>query len=217
MVDLKKCIKCELFKENIDFRNNKKKCIECDNKQAKQWKSNNKQKIKIYNIKYRKENAVSIKKQEKQYRTAHKNILNIKNNIREKERHKNDPMFKLRHYISIRVGGALKSNRGSKHGKSILQYLSYTIDDLKSHIESKFEPWMNWNNRGKYNIKTWNNDDQLTWTWQLDHIIPHSIFNYSSMEDEAFKKCWALENLRPLSAKQNIIDGNRRSRYIDLK
>jgi len=30
------------------------------------------------------------------------------------------------------------------------------------------------------------------------------------MEDENFKKCWALENLRPLSAKQNIIEGNRR-------
>lgn len=29
------------------------------------------------------------------------------------------------------------------------------------------------------------------------------------MEDEEFKKCWALSNLRPYSAKQNIIDGAR--------
>lgn len=29
------------------------------------------------------------------------------------------------------------------------------------------------------------------------------------MEDENFKKCWALSNLRPLSAKQNVLDGNR--------
>ena len=29
------------------------------------------------------------------------------------------------------------------------------------------------------------------------------------MEDDNFKKCWALENLRPLSAKQNIVDGVR--------
>jgi hypothetical protein len=31
------------------------------------------------------------------------------------------------------------------------------------------------------------------------------------MVDEEFKKCWALSNLRPLSAKQNILDGNRRN------
>jgi hypothetical protein len=29
------------------------------------------------------------------------------------------------------------------------------------------------------------------------------------MEDQAFLDCWALSNLRPYSAKQNIIDGNR--------
>lgn len=29
------------------------------------------------------------------------------------------------------------------------------------------------------------------------------------MEDDNFKRCWALENLRPYSAKQNIIDGAR--------
>jgi len=30
------------------------------------------------------------------------------------------------------------------------------------------------------------------------------------MEDENFKKCWSLDNLRPLSAKINILDGNKR-------
>jgi hypothetical protein len=33
------------------------------------------------------------------------------------------------------------------------------------------------------------------------------------MDDENFKKCWALENLRPYSAKQNIIDGVTRVRH----
>lgn len=33
------------------------------------------------------------------------------------------------------------------------------------------------------------------------------------MEDENLKKAWALENLRPLSAKQNQIDGSRRTRH----
>jgi hypothetical protein len=48
--------------------------------------------------------------------------------------------------------------------------------------------------------------------WNLDHIIPQSDLPFVSMEEENFKKCWALINLRPYSAKQNLIDGNRRNR-----
>lgn len=46
--------------------------------------------------------------------------------------------------------------------------------------------------------------------WQLGDIIPQSIFPYITMDCEEFRKCWDLSNLRPLSAKQNILDGNRR-------
>lgn len=49
--------------------------------------------------------------------------------------------------------------------------------------------------------------------WQLDHIIPHSEFKYISVENEVFKKCWALENLRPYSAKQNLLDGVNKTRH----
>lgn len=72
---------------------------------------------------------------------------------------------------------------------------------------------MNWNNHGKYDSKTWDDNDSSTWTWQLDHIIPHSDLPYQSMTDENFLKCWALDNLRPLSSKQNLIDGTTRARH----
>ena len=49
--------------------------------------------------------------------------------------------------------------------------------------------------------------------WHIDHIIPQSLLPYSSMEDDNFKKCWALSNLRPLSAKQNLLDGANRIRH----
>lgn len=67
---------------------------------------------------------------------------------------------------------------------------------------------MTWESRGRYNSKTW--------TWQIDHIIPHSTFKYTSMVDENFQKCWSLKNLRPLNAKQNYLDGIRRVRYHKL-
>ena len=84
------------------------------------------------------------------------------------------------------------------------------MNDLKNHIENQFELWMNWENHGIYNKNMWNDNDPQTWTWQIDHIIPHSTFKYTSMEDQTFKDCWDRSNLRPLSAKQNIKDGNRR-------
>jgi hypothetical protein len=122
-----------------------------------------------------------------------------------------DPNYRLRLNISDAVRSALKRHNYSKHGESILKYIPYSIQELRDSLEKQFESWMNWNNHGIYRSETWDDNDPATWTWQIDHIIPHSTFEYSSMEDEEFKECWALNNLRPLSAKQNIIDGNRRN------
>jgi len=119
----------------------------------------------------------------------------------------------LKESISDAVRFAISKSNGKKGGKILLKYLGYSINDLKFHIESQFEKWMNWNNRGKYNPKEWKDDDSTTWKWQLDHIIPQAILPYASMEDENFKKCWDLKNLRPYSAKQNVIDGANRIRH----
>lgn len=96
--------------------------------------------------------------------------------------------------------------------RTCIKYLPYTIQELKQHLENQFEPWMNWNNHGKY-TKNWNDQDSATWTWQIDHIIPSSTLPYTNMEEENFKKCWSLENLRPYSAKLNTIDGATRKRH----
>lgn len=90
---------------------------------------------------------------------------------------------------------------------SCLEFLEYTMPELKLHIELLFEDWMNWSNWKIYDPNTWDDGNCLTWTWNLDHIIPQAKLLYISMNDDNFKKCWALENLRPLSAKQNILDG----------
>lgn len=43
---------------------------------------------------------------------------------------------------------------------------------------------MSWDNMGKY--------------WEIDHIIPLNLFHYNTEQDEQFKVCWSLANLRPL-------------------
>jgi hypothetical protein len=70
-----------------------------------------------------------------------------------------------------------------------------------THLESKFESWMSWDNYG-----AWEKDKQK---WHLDHIKPQSLFEIKAADDEEFKKCWALDNLQPLEASQNMSKGNR--------
>lgn len=104
----------------------------------------------------------------------------------------------------------------SKH-KSISQYLPYTIQELKEHIESQFEDWMTWDNWGAYRRLEWDDNDPNTWKWHVDHIKPASEFKYVEMSDPEFQACWSLSNLRPYSAKQNVIDGNNRARHTTKK
>ena len=41
-----------------------------------------------------------------------------------------------------------------------------------------------------------------------DHVYPQSKLPFDSLEHLNFQKCWALENLRPLSAAENFKKGN---------
>lgn len=119
---------------------------------------------------------------------------------------------KIRKSVSNSIRKCLASQKLKKDNKTF-KAVGYTIQELKNHLESKFEYWMNFDNWGIYNRSTWDDNDSTTWVWNIDHIIPHSTFNYTSMTDEDFKKCWSLNNLRPLSAKQNVLDGVRRTRH----
>jgi transcriptional regulator len=129
-------------------------------------------------------------------------------------KHKHDPVFRLRASVSRAIHAALFLQGSSKQGHSCFDYLPYTPAELKFYIESLFEPWMNWDNYGQFRVKDWNDHDQSTWRWNLDHIIPQADLLYSSMEEANFQLCWALSNLRPYSAKQNVIDGTSGIRHI---
>jgi 5-methylcytosine-specific restriction endonuclease McrA len=43
----------------------------------------------------------------------------------------------------------------------------------------------------------------------IDHIVPDSWFEYNTTKCDGFKKSWALDNLQPLWAKDNLRKGNR--------
>ncbi len=68
------------------------------------------------------------------------------------------------------------------------------MQDLIAHLESLFQPSMTWENYGK---------------WHIDHKRPIASFNFTSYEDPEFKECWALNNLQPMWAKENMSKGNK--------
>ena len=66
------------------------------------------------------------------------------------------------------------------------------ISSKKLYLESKFEPWMNWENRGLYN-------GEFNHGWDIDHIIPIS----SAETEEDLIKLNHYTNLQPLCSKVN--------------
>jgi len=228
------CKKCNLEKDILDFRHQargdktyiSKTCKKCDfenNKEVhKKFRENNREKLKQINRDYYSTNKKEIKERQKYKKPQwdKKYYLNNKIKIqktqqdRVKIRYNTDPNFRIRKCISKSISRHLSKNNSSKNSKSCLNYMSYSMDELKKHLESLFESWMTWNNYGIYVASIWDDNDSSTWTWQIDHIIPHSTFKYNSMDDEEFKKCWSLDNLRPYSSKQNNMDGVSKSRHF---
>jgi len=212
----KKCKKCGRVKNISEFSKQNEyysaRCKSCLNKSKR--------------LKYKK-NPVPFRLAGKTYRDSHKdnkspynrqyylnNRIKIRNYQNSYYANKiKNVAYRLRRNISRLVAHMLHSKDTNKNGFSVLQFLSFSIKELKEHLERQFEPWMSWANYGSYDHDTWDDNDSTTWTWQLDHIIPQSILPYTSMTDENFQKCWALSNLRPLSAKQNLLDGATRIRH----
>lgn len=171
--------------------------------------SENEEYFKDKNHEYYLSNKETIINNSNQYYIDNKDLVKENHRVYIKDKRNNDIGFNLRSQISKNINRILKSN-GYLKNDSCLKYLLYTIQELKIHLESQFEPWMSWNNWGVYNKNSWKDDDSSTWTWQLDHIIPQSKLSYINMEEDNFKRCWSLNNLRPYSAKQNLLEGNRR-------
>lgn len=108
-----------------------------------------------------------------------------------------DPGFRLHSNVSKLIRSSLKD----KGGRSWEGLVGYTAEELKSHLERQFTAGMSWDNYGK---------------WHVDHIIPRASFNFDAANDNDpdFKACWALTNLRPLWASENISKGAKRTHLI---
>lgn len=103
-----------------------------------------------------------------------------------KARQRARPERKFAMRFSTSVCNALVGVR--KHAPTF-SFLGYTLSELRAHIERQFTRGMTWKNYGQ---------------WHVDHIVPLSAFNFETSRDPAFVEAWALTNLRPLWAKENL-------------
>ena len=103
---------------------------------------------------------------------------------------------KLEGNVSRAVNRAL---RGRKNGEPAFQLLGFSVEELIAHLEKQFSGRMSWDNYGE---------------WHVDHILPLASFQYEAPSDPDFKLAWALTNLRPLWATDNIRKGPRRHLLI---
>lgn len=202
-METKVCTKCNIEKELKYFNKMSKVkcgvrsyCRECQSIESKKYRIDNKEKIKEYNTKWNKENQEYYKKYFEEY-----NKLNYEkekerklkwsrdnkeySNNYQKQRKKEDILFRLKTNIRTSVNRYLKYK--SKH---TFEIVGCSPQFLKEHLEAQFIDGMTWENRSE---------------WHIDHIIPLSS---AKTEDELYMLCH-YKNLQPLWAEDNLKKSNK--------
>jgi len=117
----------------------------------------------------------------------------IKRNEWEKIRRRTDVKYVIRNRMRSMMFNAI---RRGKAGKRWQDLLGYTVDDLKKHLQKQFKDGMTWKRF-------------LNGEIHIDHKIPVAVHNFKKPSDYDFKRCFALSNLQPLWAFDNISKGAR--------
>jgi len=159
-----------------------------------------KEKMRINSARHYQENKESIRTRHREYYKENKEKMNeltkkwynenkerVNKYIR--ERKETNPSFKIRVNLASRICKAIKP--GHKSAKT-MNLIGCTIEELKQHLQEKFEDGMTFDNYGE---------------WHIDHIKPCIAFNLLDPEEQ--RKCFNWENLQPLWAKDNMSKGGK--------
>ena len=206
----KECSKCKIEKSINEFGENKHnkdgfdgKCKSCKYLYNKEYTRKNKSKVVSYQKDYYNIHQKKVKNKSKEYAFNNKTKIKqyqIEYRIRNKEqlsKYIKNYLIDYRKNVNIRLHRTIssclyKSIKKEYKTSKYLKQFGYTVEELKSHLESKFVDGMTWGNYGE---------------WHLDHIKPKSWFDCSN--EKQLIECWSLSNLQPLWAKDNLSKGNR--------
>ena len=175
------------YEENKELKKEYSKNYSAGNKEkiklrSKRYYDNNKDKILEGHREYNKEYYQNNKKYFREYKRKY-----------DKKRNQEDPLYHLSNNLRKMVSKSI-SRFGYKESRTH-EILGCSYEDLKIHLESKFETWMNWENYG-------NPVDGLiepNKTWDIDHIISLS----KAITEEELIKLNHYTNLQPLCSYYN--------------
>lgn len=195
---MKTCTKCKITKEISSFGKSKRKddgisniCKLCNNIRSRNYNANNKLSRKATSKKYYLKNKERLNENSIRWLNENSNKFREYYKNYRIEKRKNDKLFLLKEKVRKLISNSFIRNKFSKRSKTI-EILGCTFEDFKLYIESKFEPWMSWENKGLYN-------GEFNYGWDIDHIVP-----VSSAKDEY--EIIALNhytNFQPLCSKIN--------------
>jgi hypothetical protein len=162
-------------------------CVECRRERETRRAIEQRERIRTRKAKY------YVKKRKRALAVAaiYREINREKINAKERAKRKS-VQGRLNQRISSWIHRTIGSQKG---GQSWTLLVGYSGVELRAHLERQFKKGMTWRDRSK---------------WHIDHIIPLSSFNFTSPDDPEFKAAWALTNLRPLWAADNIAKGAKR-------
>jgi hypothetical protein len=123
------------------------------------------------------------------YYLRNRKAIITKQSAYNKEKRKNDPIFKLSSYMLSRFWNALDKKGYSKNTKAT-ETVGCSWKELKSHLENQFTDGMSWNNYGE---------------WHVDHKIPLA----SAKSITEICKLNHYTNLQPLWKEDNLKKGDK--------
>lgn len=196
----KRCGRCRETKAKSEFGVSRQRidrlkpyCKPCNNQRNKEFRESNPESAKASSERWRKANMRASSERVSRWSATDKGKATKRAWLEARpgwfaeyyrERRK-IPEVRVHHAIRSRIQSMVRN----KNGKRTVDILGYCANELIAHLERQFLPGMSWNNYG---------------AWHIDHIVPVSSFKVSSVEDHELRRAWALTNLRPLWAKDNI-------------
>jgi len=190
------CKKCKLSKPLNEFNINSKgivrnRCKVCVSEDNLAYKTKNKKalsdKQKLSYI----DNSEYYREKSRLYRLNNKDKIRISRNKYFTDRQKVDKVFYLACSIRKLICVSFKSKSLNKKQKTE-DILGCSFIEFKLYLESKFKPWMTWENKGLYNGK-------FDYGWDADHIVPIS----SAKTEDDIIRLNHYTNFQPLCSKVN--------------
>tara|TARA_A100001515_G_scaffold17267_1_gene12432 strand:+ start:101 stop:1390 length:1290 start_codon:yes stop_codon:yes gene_type:complete len=136
----------------------------------------------------------SSKQNRKNFIKIYSKSENFRKNVRKwQKKQPKDTNYNISNALRRSIIGALKRQKIRKHRKTE-ELLGTDRETARKHIESLFQPGMNWKNHGLGHGK-----------WHIDHIIPCASFDLKCPVQQL--ACCHYKNLQPLWAIDNIKKG----------